>query len=255
MLAEHPWKDYPACEETDIRVSAGPLELIFGRRGHDWLMAEIREDAAPQADSAEHSPWDSGFQRFAFEEDVETIFLRPRMPNRPVVVRPLHPLTIAPGAKVEFYISLPVDAQVYARLRSGRQMTIARLPTERLSDTWFGNTVEGTFAYSLKSRARRELHEISEIAPNRVICPLRISNASADPLPCDKFCLRLQHCRIWSEPSGRMRASAITLRFHGGEQMTTADYESAAPDKATLLMEADQPATRNLLQRSFGLHG
>lgn len=250
----HPWIGHKVVSGEDLVLQIGPLTLVLAQRGLDWLLAEQRSSEAEERTDREIN-WDSGYQRFAFHEAVSHFILKPRFPNRPVVVRPLHSMKVAPDASVSFFISLPVEVQLLARTTSGKQINLARIPSEILSDTWFGPTTEGSLAYSLKSRARRSQDEITSNPSNRLICPITISNKAVEPLPCQKFCLHFQYSRIWITDNGRMWGSHTALHFLGKDELSETEHSSNPPPAAKgaqLIMEADQKAPRNLIQKTFG---
>jgi len=231
----------------------GTLTLRFARRGEDLLVREVREK---NGDTSGDTFDDTSSRRYSFNDAIESVELAPRTPMRPLVVRPRQTLMLGPGSRVSFYVSFPVDVVLITHA-VGRSTQIERIPSEELSDTWFGDSLEGVLCYSLKSRARRDRDEVQTRAITRAICTLDIRNESLEPLKCEKFCLRLEHCRLWIDASG-LWTSPVEIRYRGTANLSAIDYGDSPPDQtgaSQLLAEAEIPPQRGLLRRTFGYTG
>lgn len=252
---ESPWREHQLPESGAYAVGLGRLAVYAMRRGSDLLLVERRvESGTPDLSPDTRGLWEKDYRRYAFEKGAGKLVLRPRIPDRPLVVRPRLPLVLAPGAHVFFYISFPVDAEL--RVANGdKVVTLERVRSEILSDTWFGEPIAGSYCYALKSRARRDRGEVGNRPANRAICTLAMFNSSEAPLKCDKFCVRLSFCPLWLDPDCGLWASPIRITYQGKEQLSQIDYDSSPPpdiSKPIMVTEADEQPQKGVLRRTFG---
>lgn len=240
-------------ELKELRLVWERLRIRLIQRGCDLLLVEIRDDREIVELGADP---ESDFRRYAFQQSINNLLVEPRLPDRPVVVQPLHPLRLAPKAEVDFYVSLPVDIDLSTEIRGDAQ-PIERIRSELLSDTWFGDQINGVLCYAVKSRARRESPPSEAGTGNRAICQIRIHNKSAEQLHCSRFCLRLNHCHLWQ--SGQtLWTSPVTIRYNGSEQLSSVDYSDKAPAElqdAIKVVDAEDPPITGLIRRTFATLG
>lgn len=247
------WKPYPIGSENQICLALGQITVRCLRRGLDLL---VKEERNPTENTQANAMEEQTARRYAFESAVTAVEVVPTTPSRPLVVRPLQPLVLAPRAKVTFLVSFPVEVRLLAHTAKGT-VKMEHLPSEILSDTWFGDSLEGVLCLALRSRAQRDRDTLGPRLANRALCTLQISNESTDPLKCEKFCLRLEHCKLWSDPSG-LWTSPIRIRYRGTEQLSAVDYEDSPPEAARsahLVAEAEAPLSQGLVRRTFGFTG
>ncbi len=252
---QSPWGAHSFGTERRITLPLGRIAIRCLRRGSDLLVRETRIQGPGEApvDNIDEST----ARRYAFDQPVETVEAHPRTPSRPLLVRPRQSLVLGPGARVLFFVTIPIEVQLDATIGT-KKHRIERLPSEILSDTWFGDTVEGVLCFGLKSRARRDREELGSREASRCICTLDIVNESQDPLRCEKFCLRLEHCKLWTDPTG-LWTSPVRIRYRGTGQLSAIDYDSGPPEassNARLVAEAETPPPqRGLLRRTFAYTG
>ncbi|TVP75640.1 MAG: DUF432 domain-containing protein [Puniceicoccaceae bacterium] len=247
-----PWGALKFADQKEIRLEWAQLQIRLIRRGSDLLLVEQRgnSEIVQLGDDPE-----SDFRRYAFERAIHTIYVQPRMPDRPIVVQPLHPLRLAPKANVDFYVSIPVDIQISTNRAEGAEGTenLERIRSELLSDTWFGDRTAGVLCYSTKSRARREAPSVDTAISTRAVCKVCIHNKSNEQLHCTKFCLRLNHCHLWQSGQA-IWTSPVDIRYNGSEQLSAIDYSEQAPPElvgAIKIADAPDPPATGLIRRSF----
>lgn len=240
-------------EQKELRLSWDRLRIRLIKRGCDLLLVEIRDNR--EIVELGEDP-ESDFRRYAFEKTVENLLVQPCLPDRPVLVQPLHPLRLAPKAEVDFYLSIPVDIELSTKNR-GESQPIERVRSEILSDTWFGDQINGQLCYATKSRARRECPPAEAACGTRAICKIRIHNKSAEQLHCTRFCLRLDHCHLWQSGQA-LWTSPVSIRYNGSEQLSSVDYSEQPPTElpnAIQIAEAKEPPITGLIRRTFATLG
>ncbi|MGJ8641282.1 MAG: DUF432 domain-containing protein [Opitutaceae bacterium] len=244
------WRNYRFADQKEIRLERDHLCVRLLQRGNDLLLVEKRGENLGQVQLGADPEAD--FRRYAFQRPIKEVRVLPRTLNRPLVVQPIHPLRLAPNAKVDFYVSSPVDIQLSVPA-DPEDEPIETIRSEILSDTWFGDQLAGTFCYALKSRARRDWQSIDLSKSVRAICKVTINNESAEQLHCKKFCLRLDHCHLWLSEN-RLWTSPITIRYHGGDQLSAIDYSEKAPKEAVgaeQIADANEDPEQGLIRRTF----
>ncbi len=234
----------------------GELNLWVRRRENDWLMNyshdNVRIRKAPAEPTAIEDMEESTWQRWALHSPSDTLETKPLMPDRAVVVRPIIPLTLHPKTKVVFLVRIPLWISLKVVLKK-ESYDLAELPTEILSDTWFGTPEDGELCYSVKSPAVRSIDELSR-ENYYAICPVKIANHSAEKLPILKFNLRVNYLSIYSDQKNYW-TNEVTVNFKGANHPTELDYATKAPSmapKATLVKSSRKKPEKNLLRRTLG---
>ena len=240
--------------ERDI----GPLHLWVRREGDEWHVASEREpsdvvspgesgSAAAASRSSEGQDW----RRWVVGDQTSMLLLKPAMPDRPVVVRPEHPVRLPSMQRATFYVSIPIWVQV--TVGDGR-VVLCEEPTLLLSNIWFGDYAAGELCYSLKTRARRNVDAQGD-RPARVLCPVNVMNSSKTELNFLRLCIRVGHLRILNR-NDRLWTPHVNVTFRGEDEASRIDYgtgtpEQTAQDVGTLLAEPRSPLESSILQRSF----
>jgi hypothetical protein len=244
------WGSLTFSDTNEIRLEWDRLLIRILRRGSDLLLVENRGDTSTCIQLGTDP--DSDFKRYAFQSPIDQVRVRPITPDRPIVIQPLHPLRLAPQAKVDFYVSIPLDIQLSTgEVKDGEKLE--RIRSEILSDTWFGDQVAGVLCYALKSRARRECPVIDSQQTARAICKIQIHNQSTDQLNCTKFCIQLDHCNLW-QSGDALWTSLINIRFNGRDQLSAVDYSEKAPTEAVdavKIASALEDPLKGLIRRTF----
>jgi hypothetical protein len=176
----------------------------------------------------------------------------PVLPDRPVVVRPDRALTLLPGETAQFFVEVPV----WFRLScvDGRRTRIFEEPICLLSQTWFGDPINGELCYGLATRLHQGLESI-EPAAHLAVCPLRITNDSETDLAFEKICMHVENLSVFRGPR-RLWANRLNVVFKGPEQATQIEIVHAAPDleeNLTLVAGARQPAAGWNIKKTFGM--
>jgi hypothetical protein len=226
--------------------------LWLERSPGEWRLAARHEAGADGAverrDDAK--PPDLEWQRWIANTACERARLRPAMPDRSVVVRPLFAVRILPGLEEKVHVTIPAWVQV--ALEDDRRTVLLEAPTAVLSRTWFGDPVEGELGYALKTRARREIRSESE-APHRIVCPVRVRNASPQPLNLQRFLLDVGHLRVYD---GRHHpwSNGVLVVFRGDDRPGSVEYDDRPPageGVGELLTDSRFPPSVGGLKRSF----
>ncbi len=250
------WASRRIGEDRVTLVRMGPLRLWLARAEREWGFAREQGTVSHILDIAqvpeEVIPDGLEWTTILFREAPREFRLRAVVPDRPLVVKPVHPVTFPAGESGVFFVFLPVFLEL---IFSGGQQehSVGTIPTNQLSDTWFGTFEEGEFCYSLPFPASREL-ETSRIYPHHIVCPVEIENRSADHLVFEKLCLRPRYLSLYC---GQHHLWGSRVEVHNEHRNKTSRlrYPRGAPEMEsglTLLSTPRENAEKNLHRFSFG---
>jgi hypothetical protein len=249
------WQAVPIEGQTTWRMRVGETTLWLYFREDELHVAAEREDPetavplplASVAQSAGELEW----RRWVVGADVDRVRVLPLMPDRGVVVLPELPVTLPPKARAEFFVRVPLWLRVEA-LRGQEEISICDEPAVVLSNTWFGDPMQGELCYSMRTTARRHV-EPDSVARHRAICPVTVRNDSPEQLPIERICVRVAHLQIF-ESDGNLWTGRVNAAFRGSEQTSRLSYDHKAPSHAPgarLVMAERKPVQESVFRRTF----
>lgn len=227
------WRELELESDHVMLWHCGTFSLYLKHCGKDWLLAPHFDNRTPlEADIINDPKLPKDLQdwrRWALKVDSTHAYIRPTLPDRPIVVRPRRPFILPPGESARFYIHIPICAQVFhlSDKENIPPLELDTFPTVKLTHTWFGTETSGRLCYSLKSPARRILEDIPE-EPNRAICPVKVYNHSNEPLEYQKICLQTKYLNIYLHDE-RLWTNEVKVRYLGNEQTSELTYKQKAP--------------------------
>lgn len=240
------WCIGPMC----LRVvrSAQELRTAF-RRGADPLDATLSlEVPAPTLSTEAEDAFE--VRRFAHNAG-NRVRLRPRTPDRPLVVKPANPFGLPPGEKVTLYVS----SALWVELMTEGEVPLVTEPTYRPSDTWFGaNTRVGELCYASRTSAHLDL-ETLPLRPHRATTAVRIHNRSRELLWLERLKLPLINFSVFASEKGRLWTEAFELEHQRPGAPAAASIDRGPPPEAGHTQRlADPPVaiTRGFLVDAFG---
>lgn len=260
-VSKFSWGGHPFPESDISAWTLGPL-VLWGRSLEDelWLSHLHRDDylvktftpggsspqsaaSIPEAPAITAKEW----SRWVFKDHPGEIKFTPVFPDLPVVVKPEYPFRVIPNAMASIYVRVPIWLKI-----SALDQRITEIPSAVLSQTWFGDTMEGELCYWLSSSARRQVIPDPE-RRYQAICPIKIINTSADELSVEKICLRVPSLTVF-EQEGQLWSDVTTVRFRGAEAGSEIEPSGEAPDQikpAVKISDPRSPIHRSLAARTF----
>lgn len=232
-------------EDRVTLARLGPLRLWLARAEKEWgfglhygeddhLMdlAMVPEDVVPDDLEWVHMLFLKAPREYRFEAAV---------PDRPVVIRPPHPVTIPPGDSGEFFASLPVFVKIVL-IRGKTEQELGTISSERLSSSWFGDPKTGELCYTGPEPASLELEALSP-EPHHIVCPVTVENRSDQTVLLEKLCLRPDHITLFCGET-HLWGSAIRIEHEQGFSSTAVRYAREAPPLEGGLVEVAKPRKR-----------
>ena len=232
------------------RWRAGPSTVHVERRASDWRVWHATEGdeyvvaAERLAAIADEPPEGAPTRRFSFAESPDTLHVRPRLADRPVIVRPESPLAVPPGETVTLYASTPVWMALQFEVRRSRRRRtsetdlaiVAELPTARPTDTWFGpNTRVGELCYAVRTAARTEVADLP-LRPHRAVTALTVVNQADTPLDVTRIEVPMPFLALHVDGSGRLWTDGVRFEREPDED-TTVQPIPFTPDGGERLAE------------------
>jgi hypothetical protein len=249
------WDPFPIKAGGVVYASLGPLELWVRRVGDDWYIAHRRPESevracAPKAlqptRTLDELPW----SRWVSSRPAGRIRLVPALPDRAVVVRPKFPLKVPSGESVLFYVNVPLWVRV--AVGDEFEQSLSEVPSIVLSNTWFGELTGGELCYALKTKALRDLEEVSN-RPYTATCPVTVENSAPTDLDFQRICLRVEHLHVY-RGARRLWTNQVEVFFKGEDftsQVNVLKYAPTLEATSERLCAARQPVERSLLAKSF----
>jgi hypothetical protein len=247
------WEEMPIPERSSLIINYGPLKLRLRRRHNEYALVINRDPAAEFACEIDQSGQENGEpvnERYAFDKPFDRVRLAPVLPDRSVVVRPDNALKILSGQQALFFVSIPVSLRV--SLIGATTVDLVDIPTLVLSNTWFGDTVEGELCYSLKTSAKREIATLSK-RPWRAICPITITNTGSSHLEIQRLCVQVKHLSCFLGET-QLWTNSVEVVSRGEVAQTVLNYGSEPPAFEKVqrkLADPREPVRQSLLQRGF----
>lgn len=252
------WWQPVALEDGPVsRFTIGPLTLHVQRLADEWRLAWSHAPENPddvhwsvQQLSAEALP--EAHERYVFATGEPRLQLRPRLADRPVVIRPRSPVYLPSGQQTKLYLSTPLTLEV----RAGEHQLLREIPMVPLSDTWFGpSTREGEFCYSARTHARHALEEVPR-RPHRAITPLLVRNDASSVLPLEKLSLPVPMLSVFGSGDGAVWTEEVSLVRERDGDLAAIQIGRNAPSAAgqvELLSGPRQVGGRTTLVRAFSV--
>jgi len=218
----------------DGHMVFGELDLWLRRFAGEWHFAmerNVQDEDRPCHWICEVAPAKLAWERWITGDNSVDVTLRPRPPDRSVVVRPEMAVRLQPGQSTVFFVGLPLWLEALAGPLE-KPVTLQEFPSVQLSSSWFGSPQEGELAYAMRTNAHRSPESLLA-RPHRCICPLQVKNASDEMLAFERVCIRCQHLQVY-RGTERFWTNTVRLSYRTGFE----DFEQVLDE-----VERRMPAT------------
>lgn len=249
------WDLYPISADECLESTVGALRIWVKYSNNDWYVSHDIDESRSDGHRVRflRSPATipaADWKRWASGEEGLAVRLSPRMPDRPVVVKPEMTVRIPAGHRATFFVSLPI----FVRVSAGdvRPIPLLEIPTVILSNSWFGDVTSGELCYALKTRATRELH-LSGVRNDRAICAVHVSNSTPAEIELQRICIHVEHLRIY-QGEQRLYTNAVNATYRGDDQNSQLEYSRAIPDlepNCRLIQTERVPVEKGFARRTF----
>lgn len=175
---------------------------------------------------------------------------QPALPDRSIVAKPDRSLTLLAGESARFFLEIPV----WFRLAVGAdpEVRVFEEPISVMSNTWFGDPVNGELCYSLASRLHQNMDSIAPVAW-RAVCPMAVENESSTDIAFERICLQVQTLAVF-RGAERLWTNGLSVLFRGAGQASHIQVSPGAPEfepGIAPVAPARQPADSWDIRRTF----
>ncbi|MAS95143.1 MAG: hypothetical protein CMO55_18255 [Verrucomicrobiales bacterium] len=240
------WGELDFAEADQNRVRCGDVLVEMRRSGKEISLASRQlKDGETGEEDDDSAKW----TRWAVSNNSDKIQILPSLPDLPVLVNPTTPFNILPGADVRLFVRLPISVTV--GVRGDLEQTLLEVPTEKLSNTWFGETDNGELCYWLEADIHTE--PLPEIDAAGAMAVLAVHNDSSETLPVERICLRVGGLTLY-QADDRLVTNATVIRYQGGVQPSNVTLKNNPPReyKAAKLVNLPREAgPQNVVGRTF----
>lgn len=267
-LLPRPWGPVPLPPGDPVRARVDRRTVVVVRTEGELRLHASFEDPAEEdppfpslhRGTDEPDP-DPAWSRWALARDEGHLWLRPCMPDRPLVLQPEAPFALLPRASARVFVRVPLWVRLEwmegSRPPSDETIpsqgtVLAELPVTVLSDTWWGDVMDGELAYWLGTRARR-VYRPALRAPHLAICPLVLENRSGGELKVEKLAFRTVHLGVFSDGQG-FWGDESRVRYQGEAEGSEVEVTGAPPPEAGtphLVTPPRVPLARGIRARTF----
>lgn len=143
-------------------------------------------------------------------KDMSELFISPRLPELPLVVKPSSELYIQPGASVTLFVEIPLTLVCSSSHKNSH--SIVEIDTEKLKKTWFGESTSGELCYLLKTGINTELPETR--FEHHAIAPVTVNNSANEQLNVKRFSLDMNSFNLYRGNDGYWTDHQV-VRFRG----------------------------------------
>jgi hypothetical protein len=252
------WDEFSIADGETIHIEVGALSLWIEHRGEEYAYAYTYSEessnslAAGVLQASNELPEDLVWNRYIVQDPAAKFQLKPLFPDRAVVVIPEFPLKLSPGSDVLFYVSVPYWIRVLSGSR--KKIQFLEIPSQVLSITWFGDTMNGELCYALRTRALRNIEDHG-MQPQRIICPVRIVNNGDEVLDFKSLCVHVEHLKVFSG-TDHLWSNEVTISYKGNEHPSEIRFLERVPkyEKKSVLLSPERVSSqRKIISKSFGL--
>jgi len=251
------WSELIIPHGRAVRIRLGPLVVTAARLDNEW---RIIRDAVGGNDSdvsiqenvpIEEPAPNAKVTRYATASKTERFRIVPVLPDRSVLTRPEHPISILPRTEVRLYVGSPL----WIRFMQDVNDPLGELPASPPKEAWVGSsTRDGELCYATKTYGRLHREDVI-LRPHRVMTSVAINNGAGQPFVCDHVSLPVRRLSVFASSEGRLWTEPISLERSADEEFAKLDVSSGPPEEArgaTLLSGPRDAGQRGGRFRAFG---
>lgn len=244
-------QSFGAESDRVIFFRLGRLKLWLARAEREWALA-----FEESSDTSLHSlsripmdvvPADLKWVRYGFRVAPNSFKLLPRTPDRPIVLRPPDLIHLPPGESLPLCAVFP--AWVAVCFGDGDGFNTAPVPSQILSDTWFGSREEGHLCYAIEHPIG-DFESVGDARPSDIVCPVQIENQTKEDLVFERLCLRTSYLSLFAGRS-HLWSTPVHIRYTEADPPARFEYPVQPPSHEVGLrrIHQGQPAEEKVFHR------
>ncbi|MBF0430441.1 MAG: DUF432 domain-containing protein [Fibrobacteria bacterium] len=245
------WKKHNIKDGFCYTIEAGFLKLWLYKTKNELHTFSEHKSSEPREfiwSEIDDRISDLEWVRCIISQSSDSIAFTPTLPDRALVVRPEFAMKIPAGVSKDFHIGIPI----WLKIMSADDKLILEIPSEILSNTWFGPMETGELCYALKSSILSQDEPLKPFL-HKAICPVQISNESGEDLVLQRICLQVKNLAVY-QGQNRLWTNKIHISYQGNEKNSKIKIEGPPLNKTEemqLLTEPKEVADQNFVRRTF----
>jgi hypothetical protein len=227
-LKQSVWGELKDIAGKDAEKTIGQLKIWFKHDENDFRLAYRHNDekVSDVNDDLDFNLLD--WHRWTYRNKDIRIQLKPQFPDRAVVVKPESSFKILKGSSIRVYVRIPIWVKI--EYLGNPKKILLQIPSTILSNTWFGDFLQGEVCYWISSGVRLKIEE-DPTRPYLAICPLKLINKSEEDLLIEKICLRVAYLSLYIFKS-QLWADEMKLCYKGKDEINEITVSGKAPPEA-----------------------
>jgi len=228
------WSELTIPHGRAARIRIGPLVVTAARFEREWriyrriLEGNDEEIAIDREIAVEEPSDDAEVTRYATPNAGERLRIVPVLPDRSVLTRPEHAITILPRTEVKLYVGSPL----WFRLLHGDDEPLGELPGSPPKEAWVGpSTRTGELCYATRTYGRLRIDDAA-LLPHRVMTAVTINNGSGLSFVCDHVSLPVRRLSVFASTEGRLWTEAVTLERTATDDLAKLEVGKGPPAEA-----------------------
>nr|WP_321485801.1 DUF432 domain-containing protein [uncultured Draconibacterium sp.] len=178
------------------------------------------------------------------------LILTPALPEKPMVFKSSR-IIISPKQRLTFFVKIPLILQVYASKKQDENL-LAEFPLQHVSNTWFGEPVNGEVAFALESDHYLDFKTI-EADERFAICPITIFNNDKAALEIERLIIRVDQMHLLKF-GNHLVTSQVKLEYRGKDHLSSVSYGFAKAfhgENHEIVAKPRNPEGKSLLKINF----
>lgn len=248
------WGQITLPKDNSLQLDIGSLSLAVENKQKEWCIhtqqdSEIDTNNIVKKHTGHFSPCNYQEKlRFVVNDDVNKIEIMPALADRSIVCRPSSAIDIAAGAKAVLYVSTPVWLSI--NLIGKERFLLKEIPSQRLSDTWFGSsTMVGDLCYATTTSGRMDFEKLP-FRIQRITTPLIINNIANKRLVFERVALPVPLLSVFANTMGQLWTQPVTFTREDDDELARLKI-GQAPVDTTLITPAREKNSQSELFRAF----
>ncbi|QIA07978.1 DUF432 domain-containing protein [Draconibacterium halophilum] len=178
------------------------------------------------------------------------LILSPALPVKPMVFKGSR-MVISPNQRLTFFVKIPLILQVYASKKQDETL-LAEFPLQQISNTWFGEPIQGEAAFALESEHFLDITAL-ENDEKFAVCPITIFNNDNAPLQIERLIIRVDHMHLLKFKE-HFVTSQVKLEYRGKDYLSSASYGFAKAfhgENHEIIAKPRNPEGKSMLKINF----
>ena len=247
------WKKYQFAVNQTRLFKAGYSEIVVKRIQNGWLVKRKTSDVASEdllVETIDDLADDQDVLHF-YTGDSTELLLVPALPDKAVVFRNNKNIKISAGESASLFFRIPLTMQFYFQ-EVKDENRLVEIPSQRLSDTWFGEIDNGEPAYSIGGNYDQSFSEV-QASSWEAISSVEIINNTSSVLDLQRLILRVEDLSLYLK-SKQLLSDYLTIEFKGQEHAGSVNLsirKEIHGEKPVQMAKPRSLVSKNLLRRSF----